>query len=177
LSANNNQTGATIAGTVTAVGSAAGMFPGKFPGPVGGFAVTMANLSKTGFDGSKLTIGDILTIGAGVAGLVGLPLVGFGLSVAGLGWTIYSLNNPKAGLTIEQLLDRLRLVPDDSKVEDIKKKTQTASRFASPIVLDLDGDGVIGTVGLGAGVFFDHAADGFAERTGWVAPGDAMLST
>lgn len=175
LSANNNQTGATIAGTVTAVGSAAGMFPGKFPGPVGGFAVTMANLSKTGFDGSKLTIGDILTIGAGVAGLVGLPLVGFGLSVAGLGWTIYSLNNPKAGLTIEQLLDRLRLVPDDSKVEDIKKKTQTASRFASPIVLDLDGDGVIGTVGLGAGVFFDHAADGFAERTGWVAPGDGLL--
>jgi len=151
------------------------MFPGKFPGPVGGFAVTMANLSKTGFDGSKLTIGDILTIGAGVAGLVGLPLVGFGLSVAGLGWTIYSLNNPKAGLTIEQLLDRLRLVPDDSKVEDIKKKTQTASRFASPIVLDLDGDGVIGTVGLGAGVFFDHAADGFAERTGWVAPGDGLL--
>ncbi len=78
-------------------------------------------------------------------------------------------------MTIEQLLDRLRLVPDDSKVEDIKKKTQTASRFASPIVLDLDGDGVIGTVGLGAGVFFDHAADGFAERTGWVAPGDGLL--
>ncbi|WP_197407967.1 hypothetical protein, partial [Lampropedia cohaerens] len=137
VSAQNNQTGATIAGTITAVGSAAGMFPGKFAGPVGGFAVTMANLTKTGFDGSKLTIGDILTIGAGIAGLVGAPLIGFGLSVAGLGWTIYSLNNPEAGLTIEQLLERLRLVPADSAVEDIKNKTRTASNFASPIVLDL----------------------------------------
>lgn len=65
--------------------------------------------------------------------------------------------------------------PGTCDIEKIKKKTQTASRFASPIVLDLDGDGVIGTVGLGAGVFFDHAADGFAERTGWVAPGDGLL--
>jgi len=175
VSANNNQTGSTIAGVITAAGSAAGMFPGKFPGSIGGFAVTMANLSKTGFDGSKLTIGDILTIGAGVAGLVGLPLVGFGLSVAGLGWTIYTLNNPEAGLTIEQMLERLRLVPDDSKVEDIKKKTGTASTIPSPILLDLDGDGIIRTAGLSAGVNFDHAADGFAERTGWVAPGDGLL--
>ncbi|MDD3529580.1 MAG: hypothetical protein PHS77_06855, partial [Gallionellaceae bacterium] len=52
---------------------------------------------------------------------------------------------------------------------------RTASNFASPIVLDLDGDGVIRTVGLSSGVNFDHAADGFAERTGWVAPGDGLL--
>ena len=42
-------------------------------------------------------------------------------------------------------------------------------------MLDLDGDGVIRTVGLSSGVNFDHAADGFAERTGWVAPGDGLL--
>jgi len=64
---------------------------------------------------------------------------------------------------------------DPSKRQDIKKKTATASAYASPIVLDLDGDGVIRTVGLSAGVYFDHAADGFAERTGWVAPGDGLL--
>ena len=65
--------------------------------------------------------------------------------------------------------------PSDCPMEDIKEKTRTASNFASPIVLDLDGDGVIRTVGLSSGVNFDHAADGFAERTGWVAPGDGLL--
>ena len=65
--------------------------------------------------------------------------------------------------------------PSDCPMEDIKEKTRTASNFASPIVLDLDGDGVIRTVGVTSGVNFDHAADGFAERSGWVAPGDALL--
>lgn len=65
--------------------------------------------------------------------------------------------------------------PGTCDIEKIKKKTRTASNFASPIVLDLDGDGVIRTVGLTSGVNFDHAADGFAERTGWVAPGDGLL--
>ena len=65
--------------------------------------------------------------------------------------------------------------PSDCPIEDIKEKARTASNFASPIVLDLDGDGVIRTVGLSSGVNFDHAADGFAERTGWVAPGDGLL--
>jgi Ca2+-binding RTX toxin-like protein len=65
--------------------------------------------------------------------------------------------------------------PSDCPIEDIKEKTRTASNFASPIVLDLDGDGIIRTVGLSSGVNFDHAADGFAERTGWVAPGDGLL--
>jgi len=60
----------------------------------------------------------------------------------------------------------------DNPSDGIKEKTEGASEIPSPIILDLDGDGVIGTVGLSAGVFFDHAADGFAERTGW-----AMLST
>jgi Ca2+-binding RTX toxin-like protein len=65
--------------------------------------------------------------------------------------------------------------PGTCDIEKIKKKTQSASTIPSPIILDLDGDGVIRTVGLTSGVNFDHAADGFAERTGWVAPGDGLL--
>jgi len=68
-----------------------------------------------------------------------------------------------------------RYPSNPNQVEDIKKKTQNASTIPSPIVLDLDGDGIIRTVGLSSGVNFDHAADGFAERTGWVAPGDGLL--
>lgn len=43
-----------------------------------------------------------------------------------------------------------------------------------PFLLDLDGDG-IKTLGLDAGIVFDHDANGFAELTGWVGEGDGIL--
>jgi hypothetical protein len=45
---------------------------------------------------------------------------------------------------------------------------------SSPIILDLDGDGVK-TVDLANGAHFDHDGNRFAERTGWVGSGDAIL--
>jgi RTX calcium-binding nonapeptide repeat (4 copies) len=46
---------------------------------------------------------------------------------------------------------------------------------ASPLILDLDGDG-IETVGVsGGGVFFDVDRDGLRERTGWVGADDGLL--
>ncbi|MDP1573224.1 MAG: calcium-binding protein, partial [Pseudomonadota bacterium] len=45
---------------------------------------------------------------------------------------------------------------------------------SSPIILDLDGDGVETTAAT-AGAYFDHAGDGFAERSGWVGGGDGLL--
>ncbi|WKB50836.1 calcium-binding protein [Eleftheria terrae] len=47
-------------------------------------------------------------------------------------------------------------------------------RITSPIVLDLDGDGVE-TTSKASGVHFDHAGDSFAELTGWVGADDALL--
>jgi len=47
-------------------------------------------------------------------------------------------------------------------------------RWDTPIVLDLDGDGVE-TTGVKAGAHFDHAGDGFAETTGWVGQDDGLL--
>ena len=49
-----------------------------------------------------------------------------------------------------------------------------AEAVISPIVLDLDGDGVE-TTGVKAGVYFDHDANGFAEQTGWAKPDDGLL--
>ena len=43
-----------------------------------------------------------------------------------------------------------------------------------PLILDLDGNG-FQTVGLAQGTYFDHDGDGFAEKTGWVLPGDGLL--
>ncbi len=100
-----------------------------------------------------------------LAGLVAAELVGSGIDY---------INEWRVGSRLYELI-----YSDDFQssisVAAIKKKTATASAYASPILLDLDGDGVIRTLGLSAGVNFDHAADGFAERTGWVAPGDGLL--
>lgn len=44
----------------------------------------------------------------------------------------------------------------------------------SPLILDLDGDG-IETSGVKDGAWFDHKGDGFAEQTGWVGKDDGLL--
>ena len=46
----------------------------------------------------------------------------------------------------------------------------------SPLVLDLDGDGIELTELGATATWFDLDADGFAERTRWVAPDDALLA-
>lgn len=157
VSASAGDEAGTVSGAITAIGNAAGMFPGAL-GAYGGFAVTMSNLAKTGFDGSKLTIADVWTIGAGVAALVGAPLIGFGLTVAGLGWTVYTLRNPSKNLTLSDLFNRA--------------KNWTWPR--DPIILDLGGDG-LETVGLEANIHFDHNGDGVLIKTGWAGKGDALL--
>ena len=50
----------------------------------------------------------------------------------------------------------------------------TAEITRSPLVLDLNGDGVT-TLSKSAGVHFDLDGNGFAETTGWVAPTDGLL--
>lgn len=50
----------------------------------------------------------------------------------------------------------------------------SARQKGSPIIVDLDGDG-IETIGQEAGVYFDHDKNGLAERTGWVGQDDGLL--
>jgi Ca2+-binding RTX toxin-like protein len=59
-------------------------------------------------------------------------------------------------------------------VEEIKGKFDHAKVIPSPIILDLDGDGVE-TTALATGTYFDHANDGFAEQTAWVGKDDGLL--
>jgi RHS repeat-associated protein len=51
-----------------------------------------------------------------------------------------------------------------------------AGRTISPLVLDLDGDGIELTSLQESGAFFDLDADGFAEQTGWVKADDGLLA-
>ena len=59
-------------------------------------------------------------------------------------------------------------------IKDIKDLFTTAEVTRSPLVVDLDGDGVE-TVGVSEGVYFDHDGNGFAEKSGWVGKDDGIL--
>lgn len=67
----------------------------------------------------------------------------------------------------------LKEEPDDP-IEPIRDGFSQATGIPSPIMLDLDGDGVE-TTAMGHGAYFDHSADGFAEKTAWVGKDDGLL--
>ena len=56
----------------------------------------------------------------------------------------------------------------------IREGFTTASNTRSPLILDLDGDGVE-TIGTNSNVYFDHDDNGFAENSGWVGKDDGLL--
>lgn len=68
----------------------------------------------------------------------------------------------EAGITLKE-------VPDDGKSDDAKD-------FTSPLILDLDGDGIELIDASQSWTYFDIDQDGFAERTGWVSPDDGLLA-
>lgn len=65
----------------------------------------------------------------------------------------------------------------NSEVDRINRMFMSGKSWAvprDPLILDLDGDGVE-TLGLGAGVYFDHDGDGVLSTSGWVGKDDALL--
>ncbi len=74
---------------------------------------------------------------------------------------------------LQNLLDGF---PTDlgSAINGLKNMFNAAASARSPLILDLDGDGVE-TLGKSAYIQFDHDRNGFAELTGWVGPDDGLL--
>lgn len=56
----------------------------------------------------------------------------------------------------------------------VRAQIETATITRSPLIIDLDGDG-IETTKTGNGTHFDHDGNDFAESTGWVGKGDGLL--
>ena len=59
-------------------------------------------------------------------------------------------------------------------IDHSRQSFTTAKAAPTPLILDLDGDGVE-TTSLNDGSYFDHDANGFAEQTGWAGADDGLL--
>ena len=59
-------------------------------------------------------------------------------------------------------------------IPDLKELYSTAETTRSPLIVDLDGDGVE-TTSVSGGVYFDHDSNGFAENSSWVGKDDGLL--
>ena len=64
-------------------------------------------------------------------------------------------------------------LPQD-KMDDIDELMDIAEKTTSPLIVDLDGDGVE-TSDIHGNVYFDHDNNGFAEKTSWVGKDDGLL--
>ena len=83
------------------------------------------------------------------------------------------LNDAQIGSALYDFLHPA--VPDHANfIADLQSKFQQAEVTRSPLILDLDGDGVE-TIGKSAGIHFDHDSNRFAETTGWVGKDDGLL--
>jgi hypothetical protein len=61
-------------------------------------------------------------------------------------------------------------------IEEAKEAFSDAEQQVSPLVIDLDADGLDLISVENSTAFFDLDNDGFVERVGWVAPDDALLA-
>jgi len=142
-----------------------------------------------------------VAIGAAAAavapvGLVGMAVVavaGFGGGVAGgMIWNSATSDVPDPAAvrpTVPQWVYNPFVDPLDGGISDFDPNSLTSIqdeyaegeltlRFippTDPLVLDLNGNGIIDTVGLGAGVRFDHNGSGVKQLTGWAGPSDGFL--
>lgn len=101
------------------------------------------------------------------------------------GGNVYVLNGTtlvvNGGLTINQFKNgdlgiNLETEPEEEEEEEEEEEvpdTNEGETRTSPIVIDLDGDG-IETKKVGS-AYFDLNNDGLSERSGWVSPDDGLL--
>lgn len=68
---------------------------------------------------------------------------------------------------------------DDTLTSDLiaslKTSFDNAEEAQSPLIMDLDGDGVETTLLSNSNIYFDHDGNGFAEKTAWAGADDGIL--
>lgn len=101
-------------------------------------------------------------LGAGPAGMALYGALVLGASIGG----------GILGDKLSNWLDRYLHPKNEPFLMDWLERTA----FRSPLILDLDGDGVETLNMIDHAIYFDHDSSGFAERSGWVSPDDGLLA-
>lgn len=83
-------------------------------------------------------------------------------------------HDPSNVNNLNALKNVIHKINANDDIDTIKQKVNAAKSTSSPIILDLNNNG-IETTGLNGWAYFDHAGDSFAERTGWVGRADGLL--
>jgi Ca2+-binding RTX toxin-like protein len=160
---------------------------GKAIGPIVGSLDLLAALRSNESQNDVAKEAFIAGVGL-VVGLVDLSIVGaVGSAVIAGALAKYLWDNAISSYLADQGADLSRPFWDalfddiglnsntnDTLITKLQNLFHTAEVTRSPLILDLDGDGVE-TIGTSAGVHFDHDANGFAESTGWVGKDDGLL--
>lgn len=189
--AQQSQVTAQVAGVGLAGANIASMFDRTAKG--GNIGIATINVGKhvLDLDGNgehlgDISVGDMLGVAAAFAGAAGVAPLALGLTVLGLGYTVFTLTvNDGDDITLKDLI---RMHPDNFRKDDwgsdpaYWKEFQDQNRDGKfqppkdPLVLDLDGDGIetVKTDGY-QGAMFDHDKDGIQVATGWVAADDGLL--
>ena len=180
---------ATVSSGVALAGAAIGFASNRIGNGMGvlSIGIKVGSEDTIGDGVGKISVGDVLGTAAMVASLFpGGQLLALGLTVAGFGYTVWTVTgNDGKDVTIKDLI---RMHPDNFRKDDwgsdpaYWKEFQDQNRDGKfqppkdPLVLDLDGDGIetVKTDGY-QGAMFDHDKDGIQVATGWVAADDGLL--
>ncbi|MEI6616243.1 MAG: calcium-binding protein, partial [Cyanobium sp. ELA507] len=113
-----------------------------------------------------------------LVGLMAAPLVAAGplglLLAGGLSLGASMAGSSAAEPAMRALISALASWTD-ATITTLQGLFGNAEGTISPLVLDLDGNGVISRSINATPIHFDHDGNGFAERTGWVGAGDGLL--
>ena len=130
--------------------------------------------------GSALVVGGVAAFTAISAPVtLGLAIVG-GIvgSIVG-GDTVYELIKEGVNKVLSDIKSSLHSIVgeflDQFDLNDVMGLYEQAEHVTSPLILDLNKDGVVGTRALSENIYFDHDGSGFKEKTGWVSSQDGLL--
>ena len=121
----------------------------------------------------KLELADVMTLGASLGVLIGSAPLAVGFTIAGLGVTLLDKALDWAFKEADEWLEDHR-----KGLNDLHPSLDQAERTSSPIVIDMNGDGIHASKlaeGLDKAVHFDLDGNGFAEKTAWIDASDALL--
>ena len=126
------------------------------------------DLQGASFSIAKTALG-VASLDAAATGAAGLAVGAFGVTLAAP-LAILVIGAAYGGISVWQSMN------DMKKCYPLENPTfGNAPYVKSPLVIDLDGDGIATYSIHNKGVYFDIDADGFAEATGWINNKDAFL--